>query len=126
VITETITTTYTQEEYDALESKNGINITYTPEITKEEYEALPDEERETYIVTYSKSETIYPGDQIFVYGQEVDDFNYLKKESIFTIATAALQEVDRQQQADKQRIATLDSQVAALLTRVEALENNNP
>ena len=126
VITETITTTYTQEEYDAVESKDGINITYTPEITKEEYDALTDEEKSAYTLSYSKTETVNVGDQIFVYGQEVDDFNFLKKESIFTIATAALQEVDRQQQADKQRIATLESQVAALLTRIEALENNNP
>ena len=126
VITETITTTYTQEEYDALESKNGINITYTPEITKDDYEALTDEEKEVYTLSYSKTETVNVGVQIFVYGQEVDDFNFLKKESIFTIATAALQEVDRQQQADKERIATLESQVVALLARVEALENSNP
>ena len=126
VITETVTTTYTQEEYDALEFKDGINTTYTPEITTEEYEALTDEEKEAYTVTYSKTETVNVGDQIFVYGQEVDDFNFIRKESIFTIATAALQEVDRQQQADKVRIATLESQVAALLSRVEALENNTP
>ena len=126
VITETITTTYTQEEYDALESKNGINITYTPEITKDDYEALTDEEKEVYTLSYSKTETVNVGDQIFVYGQEVNDFNFLKKESVFTIATAALQEVDRQQQADKARIATLESRVETLLTRIEALENNNP
>tara|TARA_R110001606_G_scaffold108187_1_gene233231 strand:- start:3691 stop:4482 length:792 start_codon:yes stop_codon:yes gene_type:complete len=122
VITETIMTTYTQEEYDALEPKDGI----TPDITKEEYDALADEEKEAYTLSYSRTETVNVGDQIFVYGQEVDDFNFLRKETIFTIATAALQEVDRQQQADKERIATLESQVAALLTRVEALENNNP
>ena len=122
VITETIMTTYTQEEYDALVSKDGI----TPDITKEEYDALADEEKEAYTLSYSRTETVNVGDQIFVYGQEVDDFNFLRKETIFTIATAALQEVDRQQQADKERIATLESQVAALLTRVEALENNNP
>ena len=126
VITETITTTYTQEEYDALESKDGINITYTPEITKEEYDILTDEEKEAYTLSYSKTETVNVGDHIFVYGQEVNDFNFLRKETIFTIATAALQEVDRQQQADKERIATLEGQVAALLTRIEALENNNP
>ena len=126
VITETVNTTYTQEEYDALESKNGINITYTPEIAKEEYDALTEEEKEAYTLSYSKTETVNVGDHIFVYGQEVNDFNFLRKETIFTIATAALQEVDRQQQADKERIATLEGQVAALLTRIEALENNNP
>jgi hypothetical protein len=80
------------------------------------------------------------GNGIFVYGQMVSDFHVLKKEVVFAMGIAALQEVDRQQQADKQRIATLEWQVADLLAlanaqqeqiatltaRIEALENNNP
>jgi hypothetical protein len=68
----------------------------------------------------------------------VDDFVFLKKEAIFTIATAALQEVDRQQQADKARIVELETQlqsekskiatmellVASLVTRVGDLERS--
>ena len=50
---------------------------------------------------------------VFIYGQEVHDFHNLDKNSIFTVATAALQEVDRQQQADKARIAELEATVAA-------------
>jgi len=45
------------------------------------------------------------------------------KISIFTVATAALQEVDRQQQADKARISELETQLASVLVRVTALEN---
>jgi len=59
---------------------------------------------------------VVAGNQLFVFGQEVDDFVFLKKESIFTVATAALQEVDRQLQAEK-------AKVADLLARVTALEN---
>jgi hypothetical protein len=55
------------------------------------------------------------GTGIFVYGQMVGDFHMLKKEVIFATGIAALQEVDRQQVADKARIATLESQVAVLL-----------
>jgi hypothetical protein len=62
------------------------------------------------------------GNGIFVYGQMVNDFHVLKKEVVFATGIAALQEVDRQQVADKARIATLESQVAELLTRVQALE----
>jgi hypothetical protein len=51
---------------------------------------------------------------VFIYGQEVHDFHNLDKNSIFTVATAALQEVDRQQQADKARIAELENQVSTL------------
>ena len=41
----------------------------------------------------------------------------------FYRTTAALQEVDRQLQAEKSKTATLETQVAALLARVTALEN---
>ena len=60
---------------------------------------------------------------VFVYGEEVSDFHNLNKDSIFTVATAALQEVDRQLQAEKTKVATLETQVANLLARVTALEN---
>ena len=66
---------------------------------------------------------VVSGNQVFVMGQEVDNFNILKKEYIFTIATAALQEVDRQLQAEKTKVSTLETQVADLLARVTALEN---
>jgi len=52
-------------------------------------------------------------DRLFVYGHSVDDFLQLDKDTIWTVATAALQEVDRQQQADKARIAELEATVAA-------------
>jgi hypothetical protein len=55
---------------------------------------------------------------VFIYGQEVHDFYNLDKNSIFTVATAALQEVDRQQQADKARIAELENQVSNLESTV--------
>ncbi|QIG59811.1 hypothetical protein [Dishui Lake phycodnavirus 3] len=61
--------------------------------------------------------------EIFVYGQQVEDFHFLKKEHIFTVATAALQEVDRQQQADKLRITELETQLASVLARLDALES---
>ena len=67
-------------------------------------------------IQVSKDISEYVGDnnEIFVYGQEVNDFNLLKKESIFTVATAALQEVDRQLQAEKAKTATLETKVATL------------
>jgi hypothetical protein len=51
---------------------------------------------------------------VFIYGQEVHDFHNLDKNAIFTVATAALQEVDRQQQADKARITELENHVSNL------------
>ncbi len=60
----------------------------------------------------------------YIYGEVVSDFNNLNKDSIWTISCAALQEVDRQLQAEKTKVATLETQVADLLARVTALENN--
>lgn len=60
---------------------------------------------------------------IFCLGQKVNDFHTLDKNVIFTVATAALQEVDRQLQAEKAKTATLESQLADVLTRLTALEN---
>ena len=49
---------------------------------------------------------------LFVYGQYVYDLHILEHDTIYTVATAALQEVDRQQQADKARIADLEAKVS--------------
>ena len=62
-------------------------------------------------------------EEIFVYGQKVNNYHTIQKDRIFTTGISALQEVDRQQQADKQRIATLESQLASVLARLDALEN---
>jgi len=66
--------------------------------------------------------------KVFIYGQEVHDFHNLEKDAIWTVATAALQEVDRQQQADKARIAELEATVSAQQSLIndilERLKNN--
>jgi hypothetical protein len=59
--------------------------------------------------------------EIFVYGQIVDDFHALKKDAIFTIGTAALQEIDRRQTEDNERILELESEAETLKTQVAAL-----
>ena len=67
--------------------------------------------------------------EYFVFGQEVDDYKILNNEAITVVATAALQEVDRQQQADKVRIAELEAKVTEqqslindILERLKTLE----
>jgi len=89
---------------------------------------------------------------IFVYGISVDDFHTLNKDAIWTTAAAALQEVDRIQQADavkiqtletknteletevltlktelveqKNKVSTLENQLSEILNRISTLENN--
>jgi hypothetical protein len=47
----------------------------------------------------------------------------LNYNGIFVVAVAALQEVDRQLQAEKAKVATLETQLASVLARLDALEN---
>jgi len=82
-----------------------------------------DEDLSEWMGSVNETGNVVAGNQIFMYGQEVDDFIYLKKDAIWTVATAALQEVDRQQQADKLRITELETQLTSVLTRLDALEN---
>jgi hypothetical protein len=65
---------------------------------------------------------VVTGDKIFVYGEEVSDFVALNKDAIFTVATSAVQELDRQLQAEKVKISTLETQLASVLTRLDTLE----
>ena len=131
VITQIETTTLTPEEYEALEDKTGCvaNISGYQNanvvISVEEYNGVEDTTGyEEVIENYTKTVTTYPGTQLFIYGQEVDDFVFLKKDAIWTVATSALQEVDRQQQADKVRIAELESRVEELEAMVSIIKLN--
>ena len=54
--------------------------------------------------------------KIFIYGQEIDDFNNLDKNAIFTITTAALKQVDKELQDTKTIVQNQK-------TRIELLEH---
>ena len=62
-------------------------------------------------------------DKLFVLGEIVDDFHTLNKDAIWTISTAALQEIDRNLQAEETTTETMEAQIAALLAEVDALES---
>jgi hypothetical protein len=88
----------------------------------DEHAIRVEEDLSEWIGSVDETGNVVAGNQLFIYGQEVDDFVFLKKEAIWTVATAALQEVDRQLQAEKAKTATLETQLADLLARVQALE----
>ena len=80
----------------------------------------------SFTVEETLSESSY-----FAYGQEVKDFHTLNKDAIFTVAVAALQEVDRQLQQERQKVSnletefsTLQQQYQDLLARIINLESN--
>ncbi len=61
----------------------------------------------------------------FLHGQEVDDFHNIDKSAIFTVVTAAVQDIDRIQQAQQVKITALEQQVASLQTQVASLQTQN-
>ncbi len=82
-----------------------------------------DEDLMEWTGSVDESGNVVAGNQLFVYGQQVDDFVFLQKDAIWTVATSALQEVDRQLQAEKVKVAALETQLSSVLTRLDALES---
>jgi len=58
--------------------------------------------------------------EVFVYGQIVSNFQKIDKNTIYTMAVAALQELDRQLQAERVKTAVLESQIVDILARLES------
>ena len=91
-----------------------------------------DKELKCNVLSFSESNVITienTGDfsnvtNAFIKGEQISDFHHLNKDAIWAVSTAALQEVDRQLQTEKVKVSTLETQVANLLARVTALENN--
>ena len=59
---------------------------------------------------------------IFVYGQKVKDFHTLNKDAIWTITTAALQEIDHQQQIEKENIEKIRREITFQSEKIVHLE----
>jgi hypothetical protein len=72
------------------------------------------DDKYTYVIGMKKDvyDIVITEPTLFIYGQYVYDLHILDHDTIYTVATAALQEVDRQQQADKIRIAELEAKVS--------------
>ena len=56
---------------------------------------------------------------VFCFGKEVDDFHSIDKDKIFALHHSAIQEIDKQQTADKLEISQLKEQLADVLLRLE-------
>jgi len=78
---------------------------------------------ESNVITIENTDEFSNVTNAFIKGEQISDFNHLNKDAIWAVSTAALQEVDRQLQAEKTKVVTLETQVANLLARVTALEN---
>ena len=98
--------------YDSSGGKNEI-ICYTHKLINDT-EFIIDV---TSINNESSSETTnkysFEEKEYILYGQEVPDFHILTYDYLWSVFAASLKEVDRQQQADKARIAELEATIAS-------------
>jgi hypothetical protein len=60
--------------------------------------------------------------EYFLYGQEVDDFHNIDKSAIFTVVTAAVQDIDRKQVLDEAKIEAQDLRISELESKNASLE----
>jgi hypothetical protein len=58
----------------------------------------------------------------FLQGQEIDDFHNLDKAAIFTVVTAAVQDIDRHQQMNASNLEALESDCASLEAQIATLK----
>ena len=103
------------------ETGNLVVNTTTAKLTLEEYDALEPDEQNGYVDegdVYVKTITSYPGNNLFIRGERVNDFRTLKKEMLFAINFSATQELERQLQAEKTKVASLEARLLALEEKI--------
>jgi hypothetical protein len=61
--------------------------------------------------------------KIFIYGQEIDDFNNLDKNAIFTITTAALKQVDKELQDTKTKVQYQKTRIDLLEEQIKIIND---
>ena len=86
--------------------KYKFKVSNNPDIESEDIEIVANDDN---TFTFDKQYS-----HIFLYGREVDDFHRLDKAQIFAVGMSALQEVDRQLQAEKAKISALEARISAL------------
>uniref|UniRef100_A0A6C0CNI5 Peptidase S74 domain-containing protein n=1 Tax=viral metagenome TaxID=1070528 RepID=A0A6C0CNI5_9ZZZZ len=96
--------------FDVDDAEHLVNITEVVD----DHSVRVEEDLSEWTGSVDESGNVAAGNQLFVYGQRVDDFVFLKKDAIWTVATSALQEVDRQLQAEREKVASLEERLAAL------------
>ena len=72
------------------------------------------------VYVYEKTITSYPGDNLYIRGERVDDFRTLKKEMLFAINFSATQAIDRQLQAETARNDALEARLLAIEQQLAA------
>ena len=92
------------------------NVTLTEVI--DEHTIRVEEDLSDWTGSVDETGNVVAGNQLFIFGQRMEDVRGLKKDAIWTITTAAVQQLDRELQEEKQKVADLLARVALLESRV--------
>ena len=95
------------------DTENNEHLIHVSEVI-DEHSIRVEEDVSAWTGGLDEEGNIIAGDKLFVYGEQVQDFHTLNKNAIWTVATSALQEVDRQLQAEKARNDALEARISAL------------
>ena len=81
-------------------------------------------EKEIYSMNDEYNSFIFdkPWNYVFIYGKKVNDFHTLIKDKLYTINFSATQEIDKIQQAEKAKLAAAEAEIVALKSKVTSLE----
>jgi hypothetical protein len=131
VVQDTLVFTNTLPDLEVDSSGNIYSELSTYELTTNTNNIVQIIERiDDYTLKFDGDIGTLNNNECWCFGQIIDNFLTIDKNSLYTTAFCATQELDRQQTADKLRIAELESQVstqntqiADLLARVTALES---
>ena len=85
-----------------------------PKLPQREVEVVSVIDDTTFTIFAEEFDIDRVGDRVWVHGEYVDDFHNLNKDAIWTVTTSALQEVDRQLQAEKEKVKSLEERLATL------------
>ena len=108
-------------EFDTTKLQPGASELRLYDAGGAEQDVLIDEIIDEFTVRVSKP--VDSRDRVFVFGQRVNDFTLLKKDAIWTTAAAALQQVDRELQAEKAKVKALERDARTTVRAVGAFED---
>ena len=117
-----------------IDSKIQLKLLNHETLFEEDIDVYLKEVNDTNIVVECNkniTEKIEKTQKIFIFGSYVNNIHTVNKDKIFTLHHGAIQEIHKEQQADKAKIAELEAKVSTLestletvLARLTALENN--
>ena len=80
-----------------------------------------------YELTFSYDQQEYlsnlESNTVYVLGTYIDDFHVLDKAKIWAVGLAALQQIDREHESQKNEMTSIESDIDSILNRLQALED---